>query len=87
LGISEGMLSLLTRSAFLHWAITFGLLGVVLGGFAFLGTEGEGVSLSLYSVALVFIGLAVAMIVIVPRLNRCSPVHRSLRRVIRFLKA
>ncbi len=87
MGIIGGMISLLTRSAFLHWAITFGLLGVVLAGFAFLGTEREGVSLSLYSAALIFLGLAVSMIVVAPRLDRCSPVHRSLRRVIRFLKA
>ena len=81
------MFSPLTRSAFLHWAITFGLLGVVLGGFAFLGTEQDVVSLSLYSMALIFLGLAVSVIVVAPRLGRCSPVHRSLRRVMRFLKA
>lgn len=87
MGITGAMLSQPIRSPHLHWAITFILLSVVTMGFAFVGTDGETVSLPICAVAMVFFGLAVAMVVIVPRLGENHPVQRSLRRVIRFLKA
>ncbi|HRE80962.1 MAG TPA: hypothetical protein PLN52_07925 [Opitutaceae bacterium] len=61
------MFTSFNRHAALHWAITFGLLAVVAGGFAMSGTVSETLSLWVRVLAVVFLCLAVLLIFIKPR--------------------